>query len=195
MTHAGWYLRRAVPWAAVLGCSAVAAVAAAALHRWPSASGVLLPAMLACCAAAAAFVFDEPDHDVTSVTPRAGWRRTARLAAAAVPLALWCTVVALRPTDPPLSQAGWWLVGAATILLTVGSAALGSRRRFSAPGPILSAVVGIAVLTPVVLGPLLDWGAAYPTAQLEAGVRTFWLATAAIGAAACAVALRPGPDR
>ena len=132
----GWYLRRAIPWMALLGL--LRRGPAAGRSRWPSgrrSALVLLPGLLASCAAAAAFCFDEAALPVVEVTPRgAGWRRTARLAVVLVPLGGWTVVVVVRPGDLPLDRSGWWLVGVAAIALTSGLAARASRRAVASPG-------------------------------------------------------------
>lgn len=192
MTRAAWYLRRAIPWVALLGCCAAAVVAAGALHRWPSSAAVLVPAILGCCAAASAFVFDEREVAVTAVTPRAGWRRAARLAVAVIPLGLWCAIVLFRPDTVPLERPGWWLIGAALTLVTVGVAALAARHEQAAPGSGIASVIAIAVFGPVLLGMLLGWGSVYPFGDFSTAVTTFWLVVGGAGGAACLVALRPG---
>lgn len=182
-----WYLRRAIPWATLLACCGAALVAAGAVHRWPSTAVVLLPATLGCCAAAAAFVFDEPDTAVAAVTPRAAWRRTARMAVALVPLALWLGLVLLLPVAE-----GWWLAGTASVLVTAGVAGLATRWRAAAPGAVLAAVVGIAVFVPLVLGSVLGTEFLYPYDGLVGVVGTFWTVTAGLGTVACLGALLPG---
>ena len=187
-----WYLRRAIPWVALLGCCTAALAAVAMLHRWPSAAMALLPATLACCAAAAAFVFDEQAAAVVAVTPRgAGWRRTARGAVAFLPLALWTGMVAWRPGDLPLERSGWWLVGLATVLLIVGVAGVAARRELPAPGAVLAPVIAIAVFSPIVITLFLGWDSIYPTGDFAPGVTTFWLVVGGAGLVACALALRP----
>lgn len=115
----------------------------------PSSAVVLLPSVLARCAAASAFVFDERATAVVAVTPRgAGWRRTARLAVAVMPLAGWSAIVLVRPGDLPLERPGWWLLGGATIAMTAGLAAWASRREVAAPSSALAAVVALAVISP-----------------------------------------------
>ncbi len=193
MTLPWWYLRRGIPWLALLGCCAAAVALAGVLARWPSTALLMLPVLLACCAAGAAFVFDERATAVVAVTPRgATWRRTARLAVAGVPLAVWSSVVLLRPGDLALQRSGWWLVGAATIALVAGTAALASRRQVAAPGSLLAAVVALAVIGPVIVTSFLGWESIYPVEGFPAAVRTFWWVVAAAGAIACLAALRPG---
>ena len=187
-----WYLRRAIPWTALLGCGATAVAAIGLLYRWPGAAPALLPAILACCAAASAFVFDERAATVVAVTPRgATWRRTARLAVAALPLGLWTLMVLRPPHELSFARPGWWLVGAATIVLTVGIAGAAARRELPAPGAVLAPVVPIAVFSPVVIALFLDWASIYPAGDFTTGVTTFWLAVAGCGLVACLVALRP----
>ena len=193
MTLRWWYLRRGIPWLALLGCCAAALVLTGVLARWPEAAVGLLPALLACCAVAAAFLFDERATAVVAVTPRgATWRRTARLAVAAVPLAVWALVVAARPGDLPLERPGWWLVGAATIGLVTGIAALASRRDVAAPGSVLAGVIPVAVIGPVVVTAFLGWDTIYPIEGFGEGIRQFWLVVGVGGAIACVLALRPG---
>jgi hypothetical protein len=177
----------------MLGCAVAAAVLAGLVDRWPSSAAVLLPTALACCAAAAAFVFDEHATGVVAVTPRgAGWRRTTRLAAVAVPLVVWGVIVLVRPGGVPLERSGWWVVGGATIALTGGLAAGASRREVAAPSAALAATVTLAVISPVVVTAFLGWDSVYPVSGFGQGSWTFWSLVAAGGAAAWVVAMRPG---
>jgi hypothetical protein len=188
-----WYLRRGVAWLPVLGGCGAAAVTSLLLARWPDAAVVLAPAVLACCAAAVAFVYDEDALQVVAVTPRGTrWRRATRLAVVLVPLAMWAVVVAVRPGDVLLARPEWWLVGGATVLLVAGSAALASRLYVPAPGSVLAPVVALAVVAPVTFAGLFSWGTLYPIGDFPDPVRTVWLGVALSGAAVCAVALRPG---
>ena len=192
----GWYLRRAIPWMALLGCCAGALLMAGAIGRWPSTASVLLPLLVASLAAAAAFTFDEVSLPVVEVTPRGGvWRRATRLAVSLVPLLLWTAVVVVRPGDLPLSRGSWLLVGLAAISLTAGLAALASRRHVASPGGSLAAVVVLALISPMVIGSVLDWESLYPFGDFSAGVLTVWLGVAGAGALACVAALRPGVGR
>ena len=191
-----WYLRRAIPWGALLGCCATALVVAGLLALWPSSAIVTLPAMLACCAAAAGFVFDEVAAAVVAVTPRgAGWRRTARLGVVLLPLAVWTGLVLARPGDLPLARAAWWLAGAAAMLLAAGLAALASRREVAAPGSQLAALVALAAISPVVVTSFLGWSTVYPVGDFGDGARGFWLVVAGCGGVLCVAALRPGIRR
>lgn len=188
-----WYLGRGVAWLPLLGSCGAAVVIALLLIRWPDDAFLLAPGMLACCSAAATFLYDEDALAVVAVTPRgASWRRTNRLAVALVPLAVWAVLVAVRPGDAPLARPGWWLVGGAAILVVTGSAALASRRLVPSPGSVLAPVVAVAVVAPVTLAGMFSWGTLYPIGDFPDAVRTVWLAVALSGAAVCAVALRPG---
>ena len=196
MAPVTWYLRRAVPWTTLLGCSAGAVVVAVLLERWPSSALVLLPTLVACCAAAAAFSFDETALPVVAVTPRgATWWRVARLGVAAVPLLVLTVVVALRPGDLPLARGSWWLLGAGTIGLTTGLAALASRRHVPRPGGALSGPVVLAVLAPVIVTAFLGWESIYPVGEFGAGVRNLWLGVTGLAVLTCLLALRPGVRR
>jgi hypothetical protein len=196
MSRIAWYLRRGVPWTALLGCCAAAVAVAGLLARWPSGAIVLLPVLVACCAAAAAFCFDEQALAVVEVTPLgSSWRTLARLAVAGVPLALWTALVWLRPGDLPLDRPAWWLVGAAATGLGVGFAALASRRAVSTPGGSLAAALVLAAIGPVVVTSFLGTESIYPVGDFPAGVRTFWLGVGAAGVVAAGLALRPGARR
>jgi hypothetical protein len=188
-----WYLRRGIAWLPLLGACGAAAVTAVLLARWPGDAFLLAPVLLACCAAAAAFVYDEDALPVVAVTPRgAGWRRVNRLGVAVIPLSVWALVVASRPGDVQLSRSGWWLLGGAGVLLVAGSAALASRRLLPTPGAVLAPVVALAVVAPVTFAGMFSWGTLYPIGDFPDTVRTVWLGVALIGAVVCAVALRPG---
>lgn len=178
-----WYLRRGVPWLAVLGCCAAAGLLAGLLARWPSSAPVLLPAVLACCAAAATFVFDERPVLLVAVTPRgATWRRTARLAVALVPLGVWAAVVLARPGDLSLHRGGWLLIGFAAVSLSVGAAALASRWEVPSPGGMIAPAVALAVIGPVIVAGFLGWESIYPIGDFPQGVWVFWVAVVLTGA-------------
>jgi hypothetical protein len=196
MSALGWYLRRAVPWTALLGRCAAAVVVAGMLDRWPSAAPVLLPALTACCAAGAAFCFDETSLPVVEVTPRGTrWRRTARLVVAALPLSVWTVAVLLRPGDLALERASWWLVGAAAVAAGVGLAGVASRRAVPTPGPPLAAAVVLAAIGPVVVTSFLGVESIYPVGDFAWSIRTVWLGVASVGLLACGLAVRPGVRR
>lgn len=186
-----WYVRRGVAWPALVVCCGVAVVTALLVHRWPGTALVLLPAVLAGCAAAAAFLFDEPSASVVAVTPRGGsWRSLARLGCGLVPLSLWAALVVARPGDLPLSRPGWLLLGVATIALSAGTAALLSRSH-PVPGPTLASLIVLIVLAPVVTFGFLDVPVPFPLSGFERGILGFWLALAAVAVLVCAAALRP----
>jgi len=188
-----WYLRRGVAWLPLSGACGAAAIVTVILAWKPEDAFLLAPALLACCAAAAAFAYDEAALPVVAVTPRgAGWRRANRLAVTLVPLTLWAAVVTLRPGDVALSRPGWLLLGGATVLLVVGSAALASRRLVPTPGALLAPVVALTAVAPVTLSGMFSWGSLYPIGDFPDAVRTVWLGVALSAAVVCVVALRPG---
>lgn len=194
MTERGWYLSRAIPWVALLGCSAAAAAVAGLLDRWPSTALGLLPVLVACCAAGAAFLFDETALPVVEVTPRGAlWRRTARLATSALPLCTWTVAIWWRPGDLPLDRSSWLLLGAAAIAVTAGAAGLASRHGITTPGAALAGVVVLAAVSPIVVTSFLGLDSVYPVGGFPAGVRTFWLVLGAVGLLACVGALRRRP--
>ena len=190
----GWYLRRAIPWMALLGCCAAALLLVVALDQWPTSALVLLPGLVATCAAAAAFCFDEvsapgrrghsPWRDLASYGAPRGSRRAPR------------RLDSLRPRGPgrpapgQLGRGGW--SGLAAIALTVGLAALASRHAVASPGGSLASAVVMVVISPVVISAFLGWDSLYPIGEFGTGVLTFWLAVAGLGALASVAALRPG---
>lgn len=196
MTRQVWYLRRGVAWHPVLGCCATAVALAALTARWPASAVMLLPTLVACCAGAAAFAFDEPATAVVRVTPRGGsWRRTARAAVVLLPLALWSVVVWVRPGDLPLSRPGWLLIGVAAIALGLGLAGVASRRGVDRPGSGLSALIAVATLGPVVSFGFLGIDTPYPIGPFDDATRTFWVVVGAAAALLVAVALAPMSER
>lgn len=188
-----WYLRRGVAWLPTLAACSAALIMVGLLSRWPDDAFLLGPMLLACCAAAAAFAYDEDALHVVAVTPRgATWRRTNRLGVTLLPLSVWVGVVTLRPGGVAFARPGWWLLGLATVLLVVAAAALASRRLVPTPGALLAPVVALAVVAPVTLAGMFSWGTLYPLGDFPDPVRTMWLGVALIAAVLCAVALRPG---
>lgn len=184
-----WYLRRAVPWLTVLACCAAGLAVAAALEQWPEAALVLLPVLLGCCVAAAAFSFDETAIAVVAVTPRGGiWRGATRLAAAGVPLLVWTLLVLAGPGGLPLDRPAWSLLGAGAVAITAGTAALAARH-LASPGPALAPGVVLAVTSPVVLTGMLGWEPVYPVGEFPAGVLSFWVSLGLAGVLGCAAAL------
>lgn len=188
-----WYLRRAVPWAALLGCCGVAALGVASLHRWPGNAWAVLPLVLAACAAACGFVFDDLATAVTSVTPRgATWRRTTRLAGGLLPVAVWALLVAVSPGRLSLDVSAWLLAGAAGAVAAAGGAAVCSRRQLARPGAGVAGVVVMLALVPLVAGPFLAWESVYPFGDHPGWVVGLWAGVAALGALLVGWALRPG---
>src|SRR4051812_37877681 len=123
-----WYLRRALPWAALTGCGTVAVVLTAAVHRWPGTSQLLLPYALASCAAMSGFVLDEVAAPVVQVTARGGtWRVLARLGAVLLPVGVWGGIVAGLPDAATTQPATLVLAGTAGCLLGGGAAAALAR--------------------------------------------------------------------
>lgn len=184
-----WYIRRAVPWAALLGALSAAGLLTLLLHRWPEVSMVGLPLVAASCAAAAGFVYDEPAAAIASVTPRAGWwRGSARLLAALPPLVVVLLLLTAMPAELRLDRSGWWLIGAAFVLLALAPAAWAARNQVGRPG---GAVAGGAVLlgiTPVVLSMMLGWESIYPFGEFATRVEVLWATVALLGAVGCAAA-------
>ncbi len=191
-----WYARRGIPWIPLLVCCALALLAAAVGRRWPDTLPVLLPGALACCAAAAGFVFDEAAAPVVSVTPRgAGWRRTTRLCVTVVPLVVWLAVVALLPAASEPDRVGWSTAGVACLLVAAGTAGLSARREVSAPGSSIAGLVCGLVLLPMVVGPIAGWAPLLPQGPFPNWLVVLWMGVGGLGATLGAAALRPGLHR
>jgi hypothetical protein len=187
-----WYARRGIAWIPLLACCALALAAAVAGRRWPDTVAGLLPAVLAVCAAAAGFVYDESATAVVAVTPRgAGWRRTTRAAAALLPAAVFLVVVASLPGDVGLDLPAWLLAGSATVLLATGAAGLASRAGVGSPGPTVAAVVVLGLLATYLLAQFIGW-TPLPAGDFPGSAVGFWWVLAGAGVATCCWAMRPG---
>lgn len=188
-----WYLGRAVPWVALLGCCLVGALGVASLHRWPDSAWAVLPLTLATCAGACGFVFDDLATAVTSVTPRGGtWRRTSRLLAGLVPLVLWAVLVVIAPDSLALDRSSWLLAGVAAAATACGVAGVLARHQRTRPGPTVAGAVVLMVLMPLIVGPLLSWESVFPFGDPRGWVLGLWSGVAGLGALLVGWALRPG---
>lgn len=191
-----WYLRRAVPWIALLGCAVAATSVGLVLHRWPESGLMLLPILLACFVVAATFSFDERALAVVEVTPRGGWwRRSLRLGVGLAPVAAWLLALALDPGNLALGLGDWGLVGVAAVAVGAGAASLLSGREVASPGGVLAPWVVLVLCAPVVVSLFLGVGQIYPYDQMGATRATWWGAAAAGGALVAALSLRPGVRR
>lgn len=167
-----WYLRRAVPWSALLGCLATAGVLVGLAHWKDSTAGVALPLVALLSVAAAGFTLDEPALTVASVTPRSDWAQRLRLSTSLLPLA--CGLGMLVAAPGSASEGDWALVlaglGGAIVLL----ASLGVRRGLARPGAALASGVVLVGLAPLVMGLLIDVPALYPLPGLTDRATSFW---------------------
>lgn len=185
-----WYLRRAVPWSALLVSLSAAGLLTLLLHRWPEVSIVGLPLVAASCAAGAGFVYDEPAAAIASVTPRAGWwRGSARLLAALPPLTAVLVLLAVMPDELRLDRNGWWLIGAAFVLLAVVPAAWAARSQVGKPGGVVAGGAVLLGIAPVVLSMMLGWEPIYPFGEFATWVQAFWVAVGLLAAVGCAAAM------
>jgi len=152
---------------------------------------VLALLALVATAAGAGFAFDEEAGAVIEVAPRgAWWRRSSRLAVAAVPLATWLLVVQVGP-DSPLTGT-WTLVGAVCVALATGTAALLSRVGLAAPGSPVAAGTAVVVLTPPVIGPLAGWTSLLPPDGSSTEVVDAWRLLGVAAVVLITWAVRPG---
>ncbi len=183
-----WYLRRAVPWTAVGGACATAALLVVAVHRWPSSQWVLLPFALAACAGAAGFALDEAAATVVGVTARGrGWRVATRMISLVAPLTVWsAAVVSLTRLDAAgghvAGRGTLWLAGVAACLLVFGLATTLTRLGPARPGSGLASAVAVTAALPLTVGPMLGWDPVYPIGDVADWVPTFWWGVAAVGA-------------
>ncbi|HYG94385.1 MAG TPA: hypothetical protein VD859_12425 [Nocardioides sp.] len=175
MAEAFWYLRRAVPWTALLGGPALGSALVLLVHRWESLAGLVLPLVAVVAAAAAAFALDEPSAAVTTVTPRGRrWAHTARAVAALVPLGAGAALLLAAPATLRGDLSDWLLTlaGLGALVLCLGLSA--AVRQHPGAGGAIAAAVVLAGLTPLVLGVLLDLDPPYPLPQLSDGLRAMW---------------------
>lgn len=189
-----WYLRRAVPWAAIAGCLAAAVVLALMVRQWPEISLFGLPLLVGTCAAASGFAFDEPATAVASVSPRAGWwRGSTRYLGAVVPLAVCLVLLVAMPGELGLDLTSWFLISIGLVLSAVASAAWAARRQISRPGGAIAGAMVLLCLTPLVLSLLLGWESIYPVGPFPEWVRTLWMGVIAAGATVCLTGLPATP--
>lgn len=174
-----WYLRRAVPWAALLGCLLAGAVLVGLARRWDSVIGLALPLAALLAVSATAFVYDEPAVAVTTVTPRGRrWAVLARLGAGGAVLALGLGLLLAVPG--PVDGPGWGLLlaGAGGTVLLIALA--GSRRQLPRPGATIASVVVLLGMAPLVLGTFLDLGSPYPMPELTDRLTALWVGTGTV---------------
>ena len=191
-----WYLRRGVPWAAVIGCLAVAAVLAAAAHRWPSAATVLLPFVVAGGAAAAGFLLDEASAVLVGSTPRGGrWADASRLAVLP-PIGLLLLVLVLPAAGAAgLTGRGWAVVCLAAVALGT-AVARALRTRWPSPGSQVAALLVLVTALPFTVGALLGWASPWPGEELTGTLAALWVGVGAVAAVVVATGLlRGGPQR
>jgi hypothetical protein len=188
-----WYLRRAVPWTALLACLGLAVGCWLLARQWHSTALTMLPLMLASCAAAASFVFDDETTPIASVSARgATWRRTTRLLAVLLPVTSWVLLVGTVPDELDLVRPGWVFAGLAASALAVGLAGLAARRQVARPGQHIAGLVVVLALSPLVLGLFLGWRSVFPFGDFPQQATAFWAVVGGTGLVLTAVALRPG---
>lgn len=193
MTLAAWYIQRAVPWAALLGCLALAAAIIYPARHWElfGLEGIFVFS-LTC--GAAGLCFDEPAIEIASVTPRANrWAKLARLATATVPFAAGCAFTAAIGGPVPASDS---LLVAISLTACVALLAMVSSR--ARPGAPLLATVALASLMAELAGRGSGIGSPFPNsdvlahATLDPTQHTWWLALLVLSATVLAAAiLRP----
>ena len=169
-----WYLRRGVPWAAVAGCLAAAAVLAAAAWHWPDQAVVLLPFAVASGAGAGGFLLDEAGSAVVRPTPRGGrWADGSRLAA--LPAIALVVVALVRPAAGAagLTTTGWGVVSVVAVAL--GAAfARALRPRWTSPGSLVAVLLVLVTTAPFTVGALLGWTPPWPETEMTGGIAVLW---------------------
>ena len=153
----GWYLRRAIPWMALLGCCAAATPA----RRRPGPAGRTTRCGPAPRAGGLLRRLPPPSPStrspspVVEVTPRGGDVASygAPRRRLSCPSLVWALVVAVRPGDLPLCAASWFLVGLAAIALTAGARRPRLPPRHRHAGQLARLDVVLAAISPVVIAP------------------------------------------
>ncbi len=177
-----WYLRRAVPWVAVISCLALAALLSAATHRWPTSAVVLLPFAVASGAAAAGFLLDDAGSALTGSTPRGGrWAEGSRLATLPVIGVLVLALVGPAAGAAGLSALAWSGVSLVSVALGL-AVARALRVRVPAPGTHVAVVLVLATALPFTVGALLGWVPPWPEDELSGWVAAFWASLAGVSA-------------
>ena len=189
-----WYLRRAVPWAALSGCAAVAVALVATARRWPDTSGLVLPYALVACAAAAGFLMDESSTPIVGVTARGGaWRLLSRLSGVVLPATLWMALVVAVGDEAASDRGSLVVAGVAACLLGAGVAALLHRAGIGRPGGLVAgALVGV-VTGWTVLGGFFGWQPLLPVHDAPSWVPVFWAGVGGVALLAAAAGLRRTP--
>jgi hypothetical protein len=189
-----WYLRRAVPWAALSGCGVVAVALVATARRWPETSGLVLPYALVACAAAAGFLMDESSASIVGVTARGGaWRLLARLSGVVLPAILWVALVVAVGDEAASDTRSLVVAGLAACLLGAGTAALLHRTGIGQPGGLVAgALVGVATGW-TVLGGLFGWQPLLPVHDAPSWVPVFWAGVGGVAVLAAVAGLRRTP--
>jgi hypothetical protein len=191
---------RAVPWPAVCGITALAAVVGACGVAWPGDGQALLTISFALLAAAAAFVLDEPASAVVDVTPtRPGTRTAIRSLALLVPLCAGLSLMlsgALRAIALSWPAVGLALAG--NVLLGFAIACV-ARRRVGEPGARASSAAAFILIAPGLLPPLArrihTFPATAPQPQGLSSTTCWWLIGCACITAIAASVAGPRPKR
>jgi fluoride ion exporter CrcB/FEX len=166
----GVILLAAVPWRPVAMASIAALSVLSLVAVWPNSafSGVGIGLTLACLAAAASFLLDEPAAAAVDSVPKTLRARTSvRLVGLILPVSiggLGLLVIGERLDSTPhrgLPYSGLLLLMAGCLLLGVASASC--ARRFSpAPGDLVSGIVAGLLATLVVYNPVSRWVDVFP---------------------------------
>lgn len=177
---------RAVPWGAVLAGTGIG-IAALAVDDWwvPGGPGsALLWFGLAGFGAGVAFVLDEPAAAVVAAAPRRRRAWTLRVLVALVPILGWLagTAVVSRAA-PQLSWRAMALTGTGFLIAALAVAAHLRRAGYDAPGELVSAASGGAVVLALAGGAVLDRGPALEAYDAWSRTTGTWgaLAVVAVG--------------
>ncbi len=197
MRHVGL---QGVPWSALLGVTAVAAVLLGAQVAWtevPSGS-VLFALGLALLGIASAFVLDEPAAEAVDAAPATLRQRTlGRGLALAVPLAVGLAATGgreLRLAGTPGLGLLLEVTGCVAVGVTVAAAL--RRRGMAAPGDLAAVCVGPVLLLCALAEPLGRWVLVFPLADYSLWSRTaaLWVVALALCAGTLVLATRDPLD-
>jgi len=148
---------RAVPWAPVVGGTALGALALV-VDGWLVRGGpgsALLWFAHAGFASAAAFVLDEPSAAAVDAVPVPRRTRNARrLLVGLVPIAGWLGgTAALARSGPDLSWSALAVTGSAFLVVTLCAAAVLRRLGHDTPGELVAAAAGAVVVLALIVAP------------------------------------------
>lgn len=189
---------RGVDWGVVVGGSAIGAGMLAGCAAFAADGPPLeyVRVALVALAGAAAYVLDEPAADAVDAVPVSRRRRTSsRVAAVAVPFAVWVAGVAALEQRTAATPVGALLVeGAGVLAVAVALAAVLRLTGRVEPGELVASVVGAAILAVLAFNPPPRSVPIFPVGEGWAASTALW-SFLAVAALALVVAASREPYR